>query len=82
MPDYSFIPTGLIFTEAGFFRDGVTSDEELKRSLREYNDLWKVKPENKRTTIKHFRGENQIEGDVTETDESDFINYDIIKKCK
>lgn len=79
MPDYSFIPTGLIFTEAGFFRDGVTSDEELKRSLREYNDLWKVKPENKRTTIKHFRGENQMEGDVTETDESDFVNYDIIK---
>lgn len=79
MPDYSFIPTGLIFTEAGFFRDGVTSDEELKRSLREYNDLWKVKPENKRVTTKHFIGENQMEGDVTETDESDFVNYDIIK---
>ena len=78
LPDYSFIPNGLIFTEAGFFRDGVTSDEELKNSLKEYNELWKAKPENKRVTKKRI-SYNGSSGEKSETDEAEFVNYDIIK---
>lgn len=78
IPDYSFIPKGLIFTEAGFFRDGVTTNEELKESLLEYNNLWKVKPENNRVTRKNYSYQGQS-GYIEETDKDDFVNYDIIK---
>lgn len=84
IPNYNFLPKGLIFTEAGFFRDGFTSDEELKANLQEYNDLWKLKPGNDKITVMNItvNEHNPSDGrnhEVNDSDKNDYINYDIIK---
>lgn len=40
VPDQRFLPKGLIPTPKGFRRDGVTTDDELRQSLRDYNELF------------------------------------------
>lgn len=46
VPDQRFLPKGLIPTPKGFRRDGITTDDELRQSLREYNELFIKKPIN------------------------------------
>lgn len=54
IPSNLYIPKGLIYTEFGFFRDDTTTDEELRNSLNEYNEQWKINSDNHIDVIKRY----------------------------
>ena len=47
IPSNLRLPKGLIYTEFGFYRDGITNDTDLKNNIKSFNELFKIDKKNK-----------------------------------